>query len=105
MQTQLSIFHLRLPPRAAPEGDGKEEDQRHAEGGAEGPVAGLHELVLDDFADGGVGAAAHEFGDGKHADGRDEDEEDAGDDAGPGEGQDDFQKGLLRGSWGQGTGF
>ena len=86
----MSAFHHTLPAGAEPEGEGEEEDEGHAEGGAEGPVAGLHELVLDDFADGGFGAAAHELADGKHADGRDEDEEDAGDDAGLGEGKDDF---------------
>ena len=56
-----------------------------AEGRREGPVFGLHELILDDFAEGGVCSSAHQLADGKHSEGGDKNEERAGNDAWTGE--------------------
>ena len=55
-------------------------------------VACAGELILDDLADGGVGATAHEGGDGVHGDGGNKYEKSASGDAGLGERDDDARK-------------
>ena len=88
----LAAAEFAAQPEAEDE-DGEEED---AEGGAEGLVAGPGELVLDDFTNGGIGPAAHQVGDGEHGDGGNEDEEDAGGDAGLGQGENDLAEDAGR---------
>ena len=78
------------------EGHEKEKHEKDPEGGAKGLVAGLGELVLDDLADGGIGASSHQGGDGVHGDGGHKDEEGSGGDAGLGQGDDDPGKGADR---------
>lgn len=70
----------------------KEEHKENAEGGSEGLVACAGKLVLDDFADCRVGAAAHECGDGVHGDGGNKYEKSASGDAGSGERDDNARK-------------
>ena len=72
--------------------DQEEEHEKDAEGGSEGLVACAGELILDDLADGGVGATAHEGGDGVHGDGGNKYEKSASGDAGLGERDDDARK-------------
>src|SRR5580658_855990 len=61
-----------ISPSRDPEDDGEHGHQCHAKGGAEGPIARLAELVLDDVAEHQHFPAAHQIGDGEHADGGDE---------------------------------
>ena len=81
---------------AQPEADDEDGEEKDSKGGAEGLVAGPGELVLDDLADGGISPASHQVGDGKHGDGRNKNEEDAGGNTGLGEGKDDLAEDAGR---------
>lgn len=76
--------------------DEEEEHEKDTEGGSEGLVPCAGELILDDFADGGVGTTAHEGGDGVHGDGGNKNKESACGDAGLGKGNDDAGKSAER---------
>ncbi len=79
-----------------PECGGEKKQEQRSQRRTERPIARLAELVLDDIADEGDFGAAEQIGDGEHADGRDEDEENAGDDAGFGQGKDNFCEDFCR---------
>ena len=77
-------------------GDQEEEHEKDAEGGSEGLVACAGELILDDLADGRVGATAHKGGDSVHGDGGNKYEESASGDAGSGERDNDARERAER---------
>jgi len=78
--TEQTRLFLLLPAEfaAQPEAEDEDGEEEDAEGGAEGLVVGPGELVLDDFADGGIGPAAHQVGDGEHGDGLEKDASNGG---------------------------